>query len=183
MLSRRGRKRRAPARFQEATPNTRSRRSATVTARSDDHNGDDDSPSAITSDTSATVGPAANDISHSVGSVAVDANVTVLQQHMQCMQQQMQSMHDIVSTLASVSSAPAAATAFPSTSNTPAGATALPSTSNTPAGATAYPPPLSDNGVHPGEIARASNMSSFSSVPLGSLVDSKLKARIWAGIT
>ena len=194
MLSRRGRKRRAPARFQEATPNTRSRRSATVTARSDDHNGDDDSPSAITSDTSATVDPAANDSSHSVGSAAVDANVTVLQQQMQCMQQQMQSMHDIVSTLASVSSAPAAATAFPSTSNTPAaatalpstshtpaGATALPSTSNTPAGATAYPPPLPDNGVHPGEITRAANMSSFSSVPLGSLVDSKLKARIWAG--
>ena len=220
MLSRRGRNRRAPARFQEATTNTRSRRSATVTARSDDHNGDDDSPPAITSDTSATVGPAANDISHSVGSVAVDANVTVLQQHMQCMQQQMQSMHDIVSTLASVSSAPAAATAFPSTSNTPAGAstlpstshtpagatalpstsntpagasalpstsntlagaTALPSPSNTPAGATAYPPPLPDDGVHPGEITRASNMSSFSSVPLGSVVDSKLKARIWAG--
>ena len=191
MLSRRGRNRRAPARFQEATTNTRSRRSATVTARSDDHNGDDDSPPAITSDTSATVGPAANDISHSA---AVDANVTVLQQHMQCMQQQMQSMHDIVSTLASMSSAPAAATAFPSTSNTPAGASALPSTSNTlagatafpstsntPAGATAYPPPLPDDGVHPGEIARASNMSSFSSVPLGSVVDSKLKARIWAG--
>ena len=224
MLSRRGRNRRAPARFQEATTNTRSRRSATVTARSDDHNGDDDSPPAITS----------------------DANVTVLQQHMQCMQQQMQSMHDIVSTLASMSSAPAAATAFPSTSNTPAGASALPSTSNTPAGAsalpstsntpagasalpstsntpagasalpstsntpagasalpstsntlagatafpstsntpagaTAYPPPLPDDGVHPGEIARASNMSSFSSVPLGSVVDSKLKARIWGG--
>ena len=35
--------------------------------------------------------------------------------------------------------------------------------------------------MHPGEIARASNMSSFSSVPLGSVVDSKLKARIWAG--
>ena len=35
--------------------------------------------------------------------------------------------------------------------------------------------------MHPGEIDRASNMSSFSSVPLGSLVDSNLKARIWAG--
>ena len=104
MLSRRGRKRRAPARYEEATPKTRSRRSATVTARSDDHNGDDDSPPAITSDTSATVGLAANDTS--VGSAAVDANVTVLQQ-------QLQSMHDIVSTLASVSSAPAAATALP----------------------------------------------------------------------
>ena len=32
--------------------------------------------------------------------------------------------------------------------------------------------------MHPGEIARASNMSLFSSVPL---IDSKLKARIWAG--
>ena len=67
------------------------------------------------------------------------------------------------------------------TSNTPARSIAFPLTSNTPAGTTAYPPPLPDDGVHPGEIARASNMSSFSSVPLGSLVDSKLKARIWAG--
>ena len=63
MLSRRGRKWRAPARYEEATPNTRSRRSATVTARSDGHNGDDDRPPAITSDTSATVGPTANDTS------------------------------------------------------------------------------------------------------------------------
>ena len=77
MLSRRGRKRRAPARFQEATPNTRSRRSATVTARSDDHNGDDDSPSAITSDTSATVGPAANDISGNSNKQAVENNALV----------------------------------------------------------------------------------------------------------
>ena len=193
MLSRRGRKRRAPARFEEATPSTRSRRSATVTARSDGHNGDDDSPPAITttSDTSVTVGSAASDTS--VGSAAVDANVTVLQQQVRLMQQQMQSMHDIVSTLASVSPAPAAATELPSAvdtcaaatelpslSTTPAGATAYPPPLTTPAGATAYPPPLTD-GVHPGEIPQASNMSSFSSVPLGGLVDSKLKARIWAG--
>ena len=128
MLSRRGRKRRAPARYEEATPYTRSRRSATITARSDGHNGDDDSPPAITSDASATVGPAANDTS--VGSAAVDANGMVLQQQMQHMQQQMQSMHDIVSTLASVSSDPAAATALPSSLNTPVGATALPSSLN-----------------------------------------------------
>ena len=144
--------RQAPARYEEATPNTRSRRSATVTARSYGHNGDDDSPPAITSDTSATVGPAANETS--VGSAAVDANVTVLQQQMQ----HMQSMHDIVSTLASVSPAPAAATELPSAVDTCAAATALPR-----------------------EIPHASNMSSFSSVPMGGLVDSKLKARIWAG--
>ena len=191
MLSRRGRKRRAPARYEEVTPNKRSRRSTTVTARSDGHNGDDDSPPAITSDTSVTVGSAASDTS--VGSAAVDANVTVLQQQVRLMQQQMQSMHDIVSTLASVSPAPAAATELPSAldtcaaatalpplSTTPAGATAYPLPLTTPAGATAYPPPLPD-GVHPGEIPHASNMSSFSSVPLGGLVDSKLKARIWAG--
>ena len=245
MLSRRGRKRRAPARFEEATPSTRSRRSATVTAPSDGHNGDDDSPPAITttSDTSVTVGSAASDTS--VGSAAVDANVTVLQQQVRLMQQQMQSMHDIVSTLASVSPAPAAATelpsavdtcaaatelpplstipagataypppltspagatayppplttpagatayppplttpagatAYPPPLTTPAGATAYPPPLTTPAGATAYPPPLPD-GVHPGEIPQASNMSSFSSVPLGGLVNSKLKARIWAG--
>ena len=153
MLSRRGRKRRAPARFEEATPNTRSRRSATVTARSDGHNGDDDSPPAITSDTSVTVGSAASDTS--VGSAAVDANVTVLQQQARLMQQQMKSMHDIVSTLASVSPAPAAATELPSAVDTCAAATELPSAvdtcaaatelpplSTTPAGATAYPPPL-----------------------------------------
>ena len=66
-----------------------------------------------------------------------------------------------VSFVARVSSAPIAATAFLLTSNTPAGSTA-------------FPPPLR-------EIARASNMSLFSSVPLGSLVAFRLKARIWAG--
>ena len=69
-------------------------------------------------------------------------------------------------TLASVSSAPRVATALPSPSTTPAGANAI---------------PLPDGGMPPVEIARSSNMSSFSSVPLASLVDSKIKPIIWAG--
>ena len=199
MLSRRGRKRRAPIRFREAAPSTRSRRSATVIT-SDDV---DIQPVEIASST------ATSDIAPTVGPAYVDAKVTILQQQMQCMQQQMQSMRDTVATLASVSSAPTAATAIPSIPNTPNGATAFPLTSNTPAGSIAFPltshtpgpagstafpltsnttagataflPPLPDGGMHPGEIARASNMSSFSSVPLDSLVNSKLKAIIWAG--
>ena len=131
--------------------------------------------SATTSTTSrraSSVASASTRLASSSASVSPDAADASLQQQMEVMQQQMRSMHDIVVKLS---------TNVRPTTDVPAPLAA--STDDAPGYAI---PPTAEfaSAVSTGEQTehpRPKDMQSLASVPLGALVDSKLKAKIWAG--
>ena len=130
------------------------------------------SATSTTSRRASSVANASTRLASSSASVSPDAADASLQQQMEVMRQQMRSMHDIVVTLS---------TNVRPTTDVPAPLAA--STDDAP-GYVIPPAAEFASTVDTGEQTeqpRPRGMQSLASVPLGALVDSKLKAKIWAG--
>ena len=130
------------------------------------------SATSTTSRRASSVASASTRLASSSAGVSPDAADASLQQQMEVMQQQKQSMHDIVVTLS---------TNVRPTTDVPA--PLAPSTDEAPGYAI---PPTAEfaSAVDTGEQTehpRPRDMQSLASVPLGALVDGKLKAKICAG--
>ena len=103
-----------------------------------------------------------------------------MQQQMAEMLREMAAMHNLVHAIASTTAQPIvdSSTATEQQTAGPSSATIQPITGPSTSAAQPIAAPSTGVGIV-GE--RPTNMASFSSVPLGSLVDPKVKAKIWAG--